>query len=114
MDYYSEVGFNHFPLRYDLEFIGDLNGDGKMEVIVGHFSLGRQRGDCLRGRWRRGGGRADGALLKSGLDWPTKYACVNRSEPVAHYLTVKQGPIARCSFGVIKPDTSAGLHVVHS
>jgi hypothetical protein len=34
-DYYSEEAENHFPLTYNLEFIGDLNGDGQMEVVVG-------------------------------------------------------------------------------
>ena len=34
-DYYSEVEENRFPLTYTLEFIGDLNGDGQMEVVVG-------------------------------------------------------------------------------
>ena len=34
-DYYSEAAANQFPLTYTLEFIGDLNGDGKMEVVVG-------------------------------------------------------------------------------
>ncbi len=34
-DYYSETVVNRFPLTYNLEFIGDLNGDGKMEVVVG-------------------------------------------------------------------------------
>ena len=34
-DYYTEEIANHFPLTYNLEFIGDLNGDGKMEVVVG-------------------------------------------------------------------------------
>ena len=34
-DYYSEEVVNRFPLTYNLEFIGDLNGDGKMEVVVG-------------------------------------------------------------------------------
>ncbi len=34
-DYYSEAVLNQFPLTYNLEFIGDLNGDGKMEVVVG-------------------------------------------------------------------------------
>ena len=34
-DYYSEEVVNYFPLTYNLEFIGDLNGDGQMEVVVG-------------------------------------------------------------------------------
>jgi len=34
-DYYSEVVANQFPLTYNLEFIGDLNADGQMEVVVG-------------------------------------------------------------------------------
>ncbi len=34
-DYYYEEIVNRFPLTYNLEFIGDLNGDGKMEVVVG-------------------------------------------------------------------------------
>jgi len=34
-DYYSEPVMNQFPLAYNLEFIGDLNGDGQMEVVVG-------------------------------------------------------------------------------
>jgi len=34
-DYYSEEAVNQFPLTYKLEFIGDLNGDGQMEVVVG-------------------------------------------------------------------------------
>ncbi len=34
-DYYSEAAQNRFPLTYSLEFIGDLNGDGLMEVVVG-------------------------------------------------------------------------------
>jgi len=34
-DYYIEEAENHFPLTYNLEFIGDLNGDGQMEVVVG-------------------------------------------------------------------------------
>ena len=34
-DYYSEEVVNQFPLTYNLEFIGDLNGDGQMEVVVG-------------------------------------------------------------------------------
>ena len=34
-DYYSEDAENQFPLTYNLEFIGDLNGDGKLEVVVG-------------------------------------------------------------------------------
>ena len=34
-DYYSEAVENQFPLTYNLEFVGDLNGDGKMEVVVG-------------------------------------------------------------------------------
>jgi hypothetical protein len=34
-DYYSEAAVNQFPLTYSLEFVGDLNGDGKLEVVVG-------------------------------------------------------------------------------
>jgi len=34
-EYYSETIENQFPLTYTLEFIGDLNGDGQMEVVVG-------------------------------------------------------------------------------
>ena len=34
-DYYREEAENQFPLTYNLELIGDLNGDGKMEVVVG-------------------------------------------------------------------------------
>ena len=34
-DYYSEAVENQFPLTYTLEFIGDLNADGQMEVVVG-------------------------------------------------------------------------------
>ena len=34
-DYYSEEVVNQFPLTYNLEFIGDLNGNGQMEVVVG-------------------------------------------------------------------------------
>ena len=34
-DYYPEAIENQFPLTYNLEFVGDLNGDGKMEVVVG-------------------------------------------------------------------------------
>jgi len=34
-DYYSEEIANQFPQTYNLEFIGDLNGDGRMEVVVG-------------------------------------------------------------------------------
>jgi len=34
-DYYSEEAMNEFPLTYNLEFIGDLDGDGTMEVVVG-------------------------------------------------------------------------------
>jgi hypothetical protein len=34
-DYYAEEETNKFPLTYTLEFIGDLNGDGRMEVVVG-------------------------------------------------------------------------------
>lgn len=34
-EYYSQVIKNQFPLTYTLEFIGDLNGDGQMEVVVG-------------------------------------------------------------------------------
>ena len=34
-DYYTEAVENRFPLTYTLEFIGDLNGDGQMEVVVG-------------------------------------------------------------------------------
>ncbi len=34
-DYYAEEAENQFPLTYNLEFVGDLNGDGKMEVVVG-------------------------------------------------------------------------------
>lgn len=33
-DYYSESVTNQFPLTYTLEFIADLNGDGRMEVVV--------------------------------------------------------------------------------
>lgn len=33
--YYTEEIINHFPLTYNLEFIGDLNGDGRMEVVIG-------------------------------------------------------------------------------
>jgi hypothetical protein len=33
-DYYSEAITNRFPLTYTLEFIGDLNADGQMEVVV--------------------------------------------------------------------------------
>lgn len=34
-DYYSETVANQFPMTYNLEFIGDLNADGQMEVVVG-------------------------------------------------------------------------------
>lgn len=34
-DYYSDAAENQFPLTYTLAFVGDLNGDGKMEVMVG-------------------------------------------------------------------------------
>lgn len=34
-DYYSEAATNRFPSRYSLAFIGDLNGDGRLEVLVG-------------------------------------------------------------------------------
>jgi hypothetical protein len=34
-DYYSEAASLQFPLTYNLELIGDLNGDGRMEVVVG-------------------------------------------------------------------------------
>ena len=34
-EYYPEAIENQFPLTYTLEFIGDLNGDGQMEVVVG-------------------------------------------------------------------------------
>jgi len=34
-DYYSEEAVNYFPRTYNLEFIGDLNGDGRMEVVIG-------------------------------------------------------------------------------
>ena len=34
-DYYSEEVVNYFPLTYNLEFIGDLNGDDRMEVVIG-------------------------------------------------------------------------------
>jgi hypothetical protein len=34
-DYYAEGSENSFPWSYSLEFIGDLNGDGRMEVMVG-------------------------------------------------------------------------------
>jgi hypothetical protein len=34
-DYYSEAVEFAYPLTYTLEFVGDLNGDGKMEVVVG-------------------------------------------------------------------------------
>jgi hypothetical protein len=33
--YYTEEIINEFPLTYTLEFIGDLNGDGRMEVMLG-------------------------------------------------------------------------------
>jgi len=34
-DYYAEEVVNYFPLTYNLEFIGDLNGDDRMEVVIG-------------------------------------------------------------------------------
>lgn len=34
-DYYSEAVELQFPLTYNLEFVGDLNGDGRLEVVVG-------------------------------------------------------------------------------
>lgn len=34
-DYYSKAAVNQFPLTYTLEFIADLNGDGRMEVVIG-------------------------------------------------------------------------------
>jgi hypothetical protein len=34
-DYYPESVELQFPLTYSLEFIGDLNGDGRLEVVVG-------------------------------------------------------------------------------
>jgi hypothetical protein len=34
-DYYTKAVENQFPLTYNLEFVGDLNGDGRMEVVVG-------------------------------------------------------------------------------
>lgn len=34
-DYYPEAIEFGYPLTYILEFVGDLNGDGKMEVVVG-------------------------------------------------------------------------------
>jgi hypothetical protein len=34
-DYYAEAVTNKFPLTYNLEFVGDLNGDGMMEIVVG-------------------------------------------------------------------------------
>jgi hypothetical protein len=34
-DYYGEAAENAFPLSYSLEFVGDLNGDGVMEIVVG-------------------------------------------------------------------------------
>jgi len=34
-DYYTEEVVNAFPLTYNLEFIGDLNGDGTMEILIG-------------------------------------------------------------------------------
>lgn len=34
-DYYAEVVENQFPLTYSLDFIGDLNADGRLEVVVG-------------------------------------------------------------------------------
>lgn len=33
-DYYSEAATNRFPYRYSLAFIGDLSGDGRLEVLV--------------------------------------------------------------------------------
>ena len=34
-DYYADPVEIQFPLTYSLEFIGDLNGDGSLEVVVG-------------------------------------------------------------------------------
>lgn len=34
-DYYDKVVEIQFPLTYHLKFIGDLNGDGRLEVVVG-------------------------------------------------------------------------------
>lgn len=34
-DYYKQYAENQFPLTYRLEFIGDLNADGVLEVVVG-------------------------------------------------------------------------------
>ena len=34
-DFYAEAMEFRYPLTYILEFVGDLNGDGKMEVVVG-------------------------------------------------------------------------------
>ena len=34
-DYYSEAATNRFPSHYSLAFVGDLNGDGRLEVMVG-------------------------------------------------------------------------------
>lgn len=34
-DYYPEAIEFRYPLTYTLEFVGDLNGDGKMEVVLG-------------------------------------------------------------------------------
>lgn len=34
-DFYSEAVEFRYPLTYTLEYVGDLNGDGKMEVVVG-------------------------------------------------------------------------------
>jgi hypothetical protein len=34
-EYYNEYAENRFPMSYSLEFIGDLNGDGRLEVVVG-------------------------------------------------------------------------------
>lgn len=34
-DYYTEAIENQFPWTYHLTFIGDLNADGRMEVVIG-------------------------------------------------------------------------------
>ena len=34
-DYYTEEVANYFPQTYNLEFVGDLNGDGTMEIVIG-------------------------------------------------------------------------------